>query len=86
MQDQILKSKYGFGMEAARAERGRLIELGDKGIKDLVILDEQLAKSSSEAMSELSNPNKWKKYVNDTQIPNALDGTYLKLQKQFYPH
>ena len=78
LQDQILKSKYGFGMEAARAERGRLIELGDKGIKDLVILDEQLAKSSSEAMSELSNPNKWKKYVNDTQIPNALDGTYLK--------
>jgi hypothetical protein len=60
LQDQILKSKHGFGLDFARGKRADLIRQGDRGVKDLVILDEQLQKTTSEAMSELSNPNKWK--------------------------
>ena len=78
LQDQILKSKYDFGLDFARGKRADLIRQGDRGVKDLVILDEQLQKTTAEAMSELSNPNKWKEYVNDTKIPNALDGKYIK--------
>jgi len=79
LEDQILKRRFGFSREAANVERDRLIRLGDRGKNDLATLNEQIAKANTEAMAELSNPNKWKKYAGDTQgIPTPLDGKYLK--------
>ena len=79
LEDQVLKKRFGFSREAANVERDRLIRLGDKGKNDLATLNEQIAKANTEAMAELSNPNKWKKYAGDTQgIPTPLDGKYLK--------
>ena len=78
LEDQILKTRFGKSREAAIAEREQLIALGKKGEAQLATLNEQLAKANNEAMAELSNPNKWKKYVNSTNVPTPLDGKYLK--------
>ena len=64
LEDQILKTRFGKSREATIAEREQLIALGKKGEAQLATLNEQLAKANNEAMAELSNPNKWKKYVN----------------------
>ena len=78
LEDQILKTRFGKSREAAIAEREQLISLGKKGEAQLATLNEQIAKANNEAMAELSNPNKWKKYVNSTNVPTPLDGKYLK--------
>ena len=62
----------------ANAEEKLLIELKVRRSKDLIELNEQLARANKEAMSTLSNPNKYKKYVNTTSVPTPLDGKYIK--------
>ncbi len=78
VEDAILKSKYGFSREMATARRAELIQKGSAGEKELIELNEQLARANTEAMSTLSNPNKYKKYVNTTSVPTPLDGKYIK--------
>ena len=78
VEDAILKSKYGFSREMATARRAELIQKGSAGEKELIELNEQLARANTEAMSTLSNPNKYKKYVNTTNVPTPLDGKYIK--------
>ena len=78
VEDAILKSKYGFSREMATARRSELIQKGSAGEKELIELNEQLARANTEAMSTLSNPNKYKKYVNTTSVPTPLDGKYIK--------
>ncbi len=62
----------------ATARRAELIQKGSAGEKELIELNEQLARANTEAMSTLSNPNKYKKYVNTTSVPTPLDGKYIK--------
>ena len=78
VEDAILKSKYGFSREMATARRAQLIEAGPAGQKELFELNEQLTKANKEAMAELSNTNKYKQYVNTTNVPTPLDGKYIK--------
>jgi len=78
LEDEILKKRFGFSRDAATARRSQLIELGDAGKNELMELNEQLAKANNEALSELNNPNKWKKYANNTNVPTPLDGKYIK--------
>jgi len=80
MEDIILKNKYGYeNREAFNEARKALIGSKVPGAQaQLIELNEQLARANKEAMSTLSNTNKWKQYINNTGVPTPLDGKYIQ--------